>query len=38
MTFMVGSNETTELTDGQFLEQLKMYIAEVRMAYIFGCH
>jgi hypothetical protein len=37
MTFVVGSDETTELTDAQILEQLKMYIAAVRMADAFGC-
>ena len=37
MTFVVGSNESTELTNAQILEQLKMYIAAVRMADTFGC-
>jgi hypothetical protein len=37
MTFVVGSDEATELTDDQILEQLKMYIAAVRMADTFGC-
>ena len=37
MTFVVGSDESTELTNGQILEQLKMYIAAVRMADAFGC-
>lgn len=37
MTFVVGSDEPTELTDTQILEQLKMYIAAVRMADDFGC-
>lgn len=37
MTFVVGSDESTELTDAQILEQLKMYIAAVRMADAFGC-
>jgi len=37
MTFVVGSNDATELTDAQILEQLKMYIAAVRMADAFGC-
>src|SRR5688500_16631184 len=32
MTFVVGSEDSTELTDAQILEQLKMYIAAVRMA------
>jgi len=37
MTFMVGSNDASELTDAQILEQLKMYIAAVRIAHAFGC-
>ena len=37
MTFVVGSDEATELTHSQILEQLKMYIAAVRMADAFGC-
>jgi hypothetical protein len=37
MTFQVGTDDTTELTDAQILEQLKMYIAAVRMADAFGC-
>ena len=37
MTFVVGSDEATELTNAQILEQLKMYIAAVRMADTFGC-
>lgn len=37
MTFVVGTDESTELTDAQILEQLKMYIAAVRMADAFGC-
>lgn len=37
MTFVVGRDESTELTDAQILEQLKMYIAAVRMADAFGC-
>ena len=37
MTFVVGQDESTELTDAQILEQLKMYIAAVRMAEAFGC-
>ena len=37
MTFMTGSNPDTELTDAQILEQLKMYIAAVRIAHEFGC-
>jgi hypothetical protein len=37
MTFVVGSDEATELTIAQILEQIKMYIAGVRMADAFGC-
>lgn len=37
MRFTVGHDEATELTDAQILEQLKMYIAAVRMAQAFGC-
>jgi hypothetical protein len=37
MTFDVGSDAATELTDTQILEQLKMYIAAVRIADAFGC-
>lgn len=37
MRFVVGSDESTELTNQQILEQLKMYIAAVRMADAFGC-
>ncbi len=37
MTFMVGSDDATELTNAQILEQIKMYIAAVRMADAFGC-
>jgi hypothetical protein len=37
MTFAVGQNDATELTDRQILEQLKMYIAAVRIADNFGC-
>jgi hypothetical protein len=37
MTFVTGRDEATELTEGQILEQLKMYIAAVRMAGFFGC-
>jgi hypothetical protein len=37
MTFHVGSDDATELTDRQILEQLKMYIAAVRIADAFGC-
>ncbi|MDJ0752217.1 MAG: hypothetical protein QNJ45_01780 [Ardenticatenaceae bacterium] len=37
MTFDTGDDETTELTERQILEQLKMYIAATRMADFFGC-
>jgi hypothetical protein len=37
MRFAVGQDEATELTEAQILEQLKMYIAAVRMAQAFGC-
>ena len=37
MTFITGKDEATELTDRQILEQLKMYIAAVRIANAFGC-
>lgn len=37
MTFMTGSDEATELTDRQILEQCKMYIAAVRIADEFDC-
>jgi hypothetical protein len=37
MTFVTGSDEATELTDAQILEQLKMYIAAVRIAQDFAC-
>ena len=37
MTFVVGRDEATELTNGQILEQLRMYIAAVRMADSFAC-
>jgi len=37
MTFVTGPDEETDLTDRQILEQLKMYIAAVRMAHAFGC-
>jgi hypothetical protein len=38
MTFVTGTDEVTELTDRQILEQLKMYIAAVRIADRFGCN
>ncbi|MCL4249493.1 MAG: fucose isomerase [Anaerolineae bacterium] len=35
--FVTGSDPETGLTDDQILEQLKMYIAAVRIAHDFGC-
>jgi hypothetical protein len=37
MKFLTGSDPATELTDDQIHEQLKMYIAAVRIAHDFGC-
>ncbi len=37
MKFVTGSNPETDLTDDQILQQLKMYIACVRIAAEFGC-
>jgi hypothetical protein len=37
MKFVTGTDEATELTDAQILEQMKMYIAAMRMADSFGC-
>lgn len=37
MTFVTGTDDATELTDAQILEQMKMYIAAVRIAHEFGC-
>ena len=37
MTFHFGTNEETELTQAQVLQQLAMYIAAVRIADEFGC-
>jgi hypothetical protein len=37
MKFKTGSDEATELTDAQILEQCKMYIAALRIADEFGC-
>jgi hypothetical protein len=37
VTFVTGSDEATQLTDRQILEQAKMYIAAMRMADAFGC-
>jgi hypothetical protein len=36
-TFVTGPDEETDLTDGQILEQCKMYIAAMRIADEFGC-
>ncbi|MBL8147409.1 MAG: fucose isomerase [Anaerolineae bacterium] len=37
MTFVTGHDEASELTDRQIHEQMKMYVAAVRMAHAFGC-
>ena len=37
MTFRTGTDEATELTDGQILDQCRMYVAAVRIANDFGC-
>ncbi|MBI1355563.1 MAG: fucose isomerase [Acidobacteria bacterium] len=37
MRFHTGSDEATELTDAQILQQCKMYIAALRIADDFGC-
>jgi hypothetical protein len=37
MKFVLGKNETTELTEAQVLIQCKMYIAAVRLADEYGC-
>lgn len=37
MVFRTGSNPKTDLTNGQILDQCKMYIAAVRIADDFGC-
>lgn len=37
MKFITGTDEATELTEAQLLEQMKMYIAAMRMADSFGC-
>ncbi|MBC7812381.1 MAG: fucose isomerase, partial [Burkholderiales bacterium] len=37
MKFVTGTDEATELTDAQLHEQMKMYIAAVRIAHEFGC-
>jgi hypothetical protein len=37
MKFETGPNEATDLTDGQILDQCRMYIAALRIADQFGC-
>jgi hypothetical protein len=37
MRFITGADEASELTESQILEQLKMYIAAMRIAETFGC-
>jgi hypothetical protein len=37
MQFLTGKDEASELTDAQILEQMKMYIAAMRMADAYGC-
>ncbi len=37
MTFVTGSDPTTDLTDDQILQQCKMYVAALRIADEFGC-
>ena len=37
MTFVIGTDEASALTDAQIHAQCKMYIAAVRMAHTFGC-
>ena len=37
MRFIIGQDGATELTNSQILEQLKMYIAAVRLAHFFSC-
>ncbi len=37
MTFHLGSDPKTELTEAQVIDQCRMYIAAVRMAEEFGC-
>jgi hypothetical protein len=38
MTFLIGPNEETDLTDNQIRQQCRMYIAAMRIADDFGCH
>ncbi len=37
MQFVLGTNEETDLTESQILQQCRMYIAAVRLADEFGC-
>jgi hypothetical protein len=37
LTFDLGTDEATELTERQVLEQCGMYVAAVRMAHAYGC-
>jgi hypothetical protein len=37
MRFQTGPNEQTDLTDGQILQQCKMYVSALRIADDFGC-
>lgn len=37
MRFHLGKDEATELTEWQVMQQMKMYIAAVRMAHQYGC-
>ena len=37
LRFNTGTDEATELTDAQILDQCRMYIAAVRIAHDFGC-
>ena len=37
MRFVTGTDEASELTDAQIHEQMKMYLAAVRIAHDFGC-
>jgi hypothetical protein len=38
MQFKTGPNDAEDLTDGQILQQCKMYVAALRIADDFGCH
>lgn len=37
LTFVTGDNPATDLTDDQVLEQMRMYIAAVRIGHDYGC-